>query len=522
MMRGLRILLIFVILTTSFVRVSAQATSCPPGFPDHPALAQHIEQADIDNAALTFDAIFQQGKDLFDARFNRCDGEGRPATTGASAHREPNQPAFSRISAPDANSCEGCHNQPRDGGAGDFVANVFVLGQTADPVLDSTSPQFSNSRNTLGMFGSGAIEMLAREMTVELHAIRDQALAQAKASNGAMTVSLETKGVNFGSLTAYPDGTLDTSHCYGIDADLIVKPFHQAGVVVSLREFTDNAMNQHHGMQPEERFDLNPAINNPDFDEDGVKRELTLGDITAAVIYQAALGVPGRLLPNDPAQLASVEHGETVFAIIGCTSCHVPEMHLDSRFFVEPNPFNPPGTWSDSRQSFSYDMTNQGEGPYLERDGDGAIVRAYTDLKRHDLCDPVGQSDAIRFFCNEQLAQKRPDQDSLPGTEFFLTRKLWDVGNSAPYGHEGNLTTITDAILMHAGEARQTRNTFTQLPFADQQALVNFLYSLQVLPQGSPAMTIEGQTSVPLEGVAASSIVSVGLLGTCLYWRRKH
>jgi len=40
-------------------------------------------------------------------------------------------------------------------------------------------------------------------------------------------------------------------------------------------------------------------------------------------------------------------------------------------------------------------------------------------------------NDANRFFCNEQLAQNRPDQDGRLGHKFFLTRKVWDVGYSA-------------------------------------------------------------------------------------------
>jgi CxxC motif-containing protein (DUF1111 family) len=63
-----------------------------------------------------------------------------------------------------------------------------------------------------------------------------------------------------------------------------------------------------------------------------------------------------------------------------------------------------------------------------------------------------------------------------------MTRKLWDVGNSAPYGHRGDLTTITEAILVHGGEARDSRDRFAALPTADQAAVVEFLKSLQVLP----------------------------------------
>ncbi len=140
-MRILRTALITVILTVPFVSVHGQSNSCPEGFPDRPALSQHIEQANIVDGSLSFDEVFAQGEALFDARFNLCDGQGRPATTGATVHREPVQPAFSRVSAPDSNSCSGCHNQPRSGGAGDFVANVFVLAQTARP-----SPGYDRAR----------------------------------------------------------------------------------------------------------------------------------------------------------------------------------------------------------------------------------------------------------------------------------------------------------------------------------------------------------------------------------------
>jgi len=277
----------------------------------------------------------------------------------------------------------------------------------------------------------------------------------------------------------------------GVNADLVVRPFHQAGVVVSLREFTDNAYNHHHGMQAEERFDLNPAKGfDPDYDEDGVERELTIGDITAATVWQAQLGTPGRVMPRDDEGLAAVEHGEQLFDDVGCTSCHVPEMVLNNRNFVEPNPFNPPGTCSSAAEGcpdYSFDMTKDGDKPRLEKGKDGtAIVRAYTDLKRHSLCD-----EDINFFCNEQLAQGRPAQDGKPGTEFFLTRKLWDVGNTAPYGHRGDVSTIFEAIMFHVGEARVSRDAYAALSNADQGAVVKFLKTLQVLPAGSDMVVKE-------------------------------
>jgi hypothetical protein len=445
---------------------------CGPDIPDAPVLSGHLEQDDIVAGAVGFSELYTAGEALFVGQFNVCDGQGRPAATGTGEKRLADEPEFIRTSAPESNSCHGCHAQPRAGGGGDYVANVFVLAQALDPVTESTSPELSNERNTLGMFGSGAIDMLAREMSTDLR-------AQAAALPDG-THTLTTKGVDFEVTIA--GGVVVASS--GVDADLVIKPFHQAGVVVSLRQFTVNAYNHHHGMQAEERFDLNADKGfDWDFDEDGVQRELTVGDITAATVFQAALGVPGRVMPRDPAERQAVRRGEALFEHIGCTSCHRPLMKLSSRYYVEPNPFNPPGTFSDTSRSVSFDLTRHGEHPRLERTRDGgALVRAYTDLRRHNLCDPPGSADAIRFFCNERLAQGRPEQDGRPGAEFFITRKLWDVGSSAPYGHRGDITTIAEAILYHGGEARSSRDRFVDLPSEDQKSVVGFLKTLRVLP----------------------------------------
>src|SRR5881397_3737259 len=144
------------------------------------AIPFHMDQADIEADRVTFDQLIEHGDLLFRAIFNKHDGGGRPGSTGTGAARVfGSAPAMIRTSGPDSNSCAGCHNQPRVGGAGDFVANVFVLAQTLDPVTESVSSQFSNERNTLGMFGAGPVEMLAREMTEDLLAIRAGSLSKA-------------------------------------------------------------------------------------------------------------------------------------------------------------------------------------------------------------------------------------------------------------------------------------------------------------------------------------------------------
>jgi len=455
---------------------------------ERPALEEHINQADIENGAIEFKRLLSIGESIFAARWTKLDGQGRPAATGSGVPTKrdvSHDPGFIRTSGTDSTSCADCHNQPTIGGAGGFVANVFVLAQTLDPVTDSVSAEFSDERNTLGMNGSGAIEMLAREMTSDLLRVRDTAVSEARSSKTTVTKRLDTKGVNFGQITARPDGSVDASGVEGVDTDLIIKPFHQKGVVNSVRVFTVNAFNHHHGMEAVERFGVGQldskgnVITTHDFDEDGVPDELTVGDITAATIFQIAMNVPGRLISNDPGRRAAAERGEEQFSVIGCADCHKPALILTSRIFSEPNPFNPAGNLrlQDVSHPYRFDLTKDIPMPRLERLGTtGAIVRAYTDLKRHVICDS-----ADPFFCNERLIQ-----NGVPLNQ-FITRKLWDVGNTAPYGHRGDLTTITEAILHHAGEGRLARERFAALS-ADQKAeVVEFLKQLQILPDGSPS-----------------------------------
>src|SRR5262244_1098184 len=490
-MRLYKLVLIALILSTLFFgfrsrAVHAQNPSTQIG--ERPALEEHVNQADIENGAIKFSRLLEIGEAIFAARWTKLDGQGRPAATGngAPTKRDPSHnPGFLRTSGTDATSCADCHNQPTIGGAGGFVANVFVLAQVLDPVNDSVSAEFSDERNTLGMNGSGAIEILAREMTADLLAVRQFAIEKARRTGRDQTVSLRTKGVHFGQLTARPDGSVDTSKVEGVDPDLVIKPFHQKGVVNSVRVFTVNAYNHHHGMQAVERFGVGQKDNNGniittnDFDEDGIPDELTVGDITAATIFQVAMNIPGRVIPSDSNRLAAARRGESSFEDIGCADCHRPTLLLQSALFSEPNPFNPPGNLrlQDVGRLIVFDLTQDIPSPRLERQesGQGAVVRAYTDLKRHVICDALDP-----FFCNERVIQS-----GVP-TDQFITRKLWDVGNTAPYGHRGDLTTITEAILHHAGEARPQRERFATLSRESQNEIVEFLKQLQVLPNGAP------------------------------------
>ena len=480
------------------------------------AVDRHLE--DGEEFLISIQELNDHGQTLFEAVWTPQEGGGRPLTDGTGNPLvDPSEPLVfprnvNRISAPDANACSGCHNTPRSGGGGDMVANVFVLGQrfdflTFDHDSDDTLPQESvfdeqgravtlqnaaNSRASLGMFGSGYIEMLAREITFDLR-------AQAKGLAAGQSVELTSKGISFGTLSRALDGTWITDAVEGLPPSstasagpdqmpsLVIKPFHQVGAVVSLREFTNNAFNHHHGIQAAERFGYGQ-----DPDGDGFVDELTRADVTAASVWQATLEVPGRVIPRYRPLEEAVLAGEEAFEQIGCAECHIPSLPLTEwgEFYYEPNPFNPPGNARPEDVELLKVNLNDPRlpQPRLKDDRNGIThVPAFTDFKLHDIT--TGPDDPNR----EPLDQHAPvgSDAFFEGNGRFLTKKLWGAGNEPPFFHHGKFTTLREAILAHAGEAQASADAFRALSDFEQGSVIEFLKTLQVLPEGTRALVVD-------------------------------
>jgi len=368
----------------------------------------------------------------------------------------------------------------------------------------------TNDRKTIGMHGSGFIEMLARQMTADLQAERD-------ATRPGSSSQLTSKGISFGVLTHNVDGTWNVSKVEGLAApslitngatapSLVIRPLHQASNIVSLRQFSTNAFNHHHGMQAEERFGLGT-----DPDGDGVMNELTVADITAASIYQATLPVPGRVIPNDPAIERANLIGEAVFNQIGCARCHATlPLTADSNpglrgkpgwVYFEPNPYNPatgPNSPNLQLGSLNYPVSAPALAVDLTSDSlplprlhvrDGVVmVPAYTDLKIHDITTGAGDPNC------EPLDQNQPagSPGFFAGNCKFITRKLWGFYNQGgAFMHHGKFTTAREAVEAHNGEAIVQRKAFDALQVEEQNDLIEFLKSLQVLPQGSKSLVVD-------------------------------
>ncbi len=480
------------------------------------SIPEHLQ--DGDEFRLPLLDLIAYGKRVFCANWTEQEGAGRPLVKGTGkALSNPGKPltglrSFNRISGPDANSCAGCHNMPFGipGGRGDFAANVFVLGQRFDfltfdrkdnvPTGGSVDEQgnpvtlqsAANMRSSPGLFGAGYIEMLARQMTDELQKTRD-------CLRPGESRVLMAKGISFGRIARRLDGLWDTSQVEGLPQaslisagshdppKLIIRPWHQAGNAVSIREFTNTSFNQHHGMQSTERFGLNT-----DPDGDGFTNELTRADITAVTLFQAVMAVPGRVIPNDISVEQAVRTGEKVFSKIGCASCHVPSLPLEKEgwMFSEPNPYNLPANLrTGETKTLRVDLNNPAlPQPRLTISENNILyVPAFTDLKLHDICDDDDEIEGEPLDMNQTTWSPQ----FARGNRKFLTKRLWGAANQPPYFHHGLFTTMRQAVLAHGGEARQTREAFIALERHQQDSLIEFLKTLQVLPPGTTSLVVD-------------------------------
>ena len=126
----------------------------------------------------------RRGRQLFQRKFTRLQGQGANEGDGLGDLN-----TDGAIGAGLADSCALCHGRPRgSAGAGGNV------------------PTRPDSRDAPHLFGLGLKEMLADEITTDLRNIRQQAITKAAKSGHSVTLPLQSKGINYGSISASPSG----------------------------------------------------------------------------------------------------------------------------------------------------------------------------------------------------------------------------------------------------------------------------------------------------------------------------
>lgn len=420
----------------------------------------------------------RRGRQIFQRKFTRAQGQGPGVGDGFG-----DVAATNEIGAGLADSCAACHGRPR--GSAGFGGTV------------ATRP---DSRDAPHLFGLGLKEMLADEITADLRAARSLAIARAVSGRRSVTLALTSKGISYGSLTAYPDGSVDPTNVQGVNPDLRVRPFFAHGKTISIREFVVGALNAEMGLQSVDP-DLaaasaggrvvTPAGMVLDGSRDAIEAPPSVGPnkIPQSLVDFLEFYLLNYFKPATYQQTPSTSAGRKIFESIGCTRCHVADLPLnrDRRVADVETVYDPVNGIMNSLFATAVPLTrvvDDGVGwPALKQPALGRFVvkNIFTDFKRHD----IGPAFYERNY------------DGTLRTE-FLTTPLWGVGSTAPYGHDGRSINLTEVILRHGGEAAEERDRFAALPAVGRGAVLDFLGMLIVFPPDDTASNLDpGNRSAP-------------------------
>jgi len=427
------------------------------------ALGERLDQTTVSQMSVSQAA--DEGLRIFTTPFNKLDGYGDGPLDPADTITPGGRPTLQgngtllRLNGLDAQTCLECHSIVSNatipatlgiGGSGGTNSNAIFQPSAVDPAdlddLDGVAGFNGRFINPPFVFGVGGVELVGLEMTADLQALKQQAIL-----NPGFPVSLDTKGVHFGTILADGFGNVDTSGVEGVSDDLVVRPFGRKGDNATTRDFDLGAMMFHMGMQP-----IEVVGEGVDGDGDGVVDEITAGEISALGVFLSTLARP----VQDRMSNAAIE-GESLFSSLDCAACHVPFLDTHTKLLPLRFPQVPTDPWVNIYKQI--DLTKKPANFKANTSG-GVRVPMFADLKRHDM--------------GLELAEDFKLADDATNRE-YTTAKLWGVVDSGPWMHDGRALTISDAILLHGGEAQAARDAFAALTDEEKISVLAFLRTLQ-------------------------------------------
>ena len=167
--------------------------------------------------------------------------------------------------------------------------------------------------------------------------------------------------------------------------------------------------------------------------------EMSSDDLFDLVSWAMLLAAP---MPDSMSPEA--ELGQGFFHAVQCASCHIPSL-----------------------------------------DSPRGAIPAYSDLLLHDMGEALADGIVMGLATGRE----------------FRTQPLWGVSATGPYLYDGRAHTVTEAVLFHDGEAKESRKAFEALTTDEQGSLIEFLMSL-----GGRSIRSEGlippQDALPQPGEA--------------------
>ncbi len=322
--------------------------------------------------------------------------------------------------------CGSCHDLPTSGGHG------------AEPVTKVSRFDPIEGCSTLPEHGSGLLRMVATESA------RAMGLGAERIPPGTTALSEMRAPAVFGLglveriaeddiiRSADPDDA-DGDGISGrpnLDADGRAGRFGRKAQHATLESFIEEAIRLEMGITTpshpvEETHNGIPLPEGVDAVPDP---EVGAGEIDLLVEYIRFLAPPKAVLPEDAEVRADIEEGERIFEFMGCDACHTP--------------------------SFT---TSASDTPALDR----KRFRLYSDLLLHDMGPELAD------ICT-------------PGTSpsEWKTARLVGLAHRSEFLHNGRAQRISDAILLHGGEAAAARDVFQRLTDQARDQVLAFLRSL--------------------------------------------
>lgn len=198
--------------------------------------------------------------------------------------------------------------------------------------------------------------------------------------------------------------------------------FGRKAEFATIQEFVETALRLEMGLtttrQTRETINGRPA---PPATDPAPDPEVSDGTVDLLTTFVRSLAPPAPTVPRSNAHGDTLAAGRRLFHTLGCPACHTPAM----------------------------------------RTRGGETVHLYSDLLLHDL------GAALADVCGPDA---RPSE--------IRTELLMGLRYRDRFLHDGRTSDLREAVLTHAGEARQARDAFARLPWLRQQYVLIFLKSL--------------------------------------------
>lgn len=358
-----------------------------------------------------------------------------------------------------ANSCVACHSQGGTGGAGENKHNVrafSVLPNRNDPNMyggvihaNATAEHLLETDDQVRQkypIISGGVRVVGNCTVrledfnpVEVEEINTPALFGAGLIDEISDWSIRQNawGQSLTALGREFQGEFDTTMGkVRVLPDGRVGKFGWKAQFATIEEFVATACAVEVGLSNSYRRQDQPGEFKAD---ENAEYDMTSHQLDSLTTFCLTLERPELVMPRNSKEFSAVVRGKQVFSEIGCADCHTPDL--------------------------------------------GGVEGLYSDLCLHNITDPDHNG-----YVREPEVPMPPD---VPRLAEWKTPPLWGVADSAPYMHDGSSPTLEDAIEIHGGDAKHSREKYMEgIKKQDREALIAFLKALRApAPQKVDAAT---------------------------------